>query len=564
MNRRTAPALLGLFVCLLAAHLSSAAPAFRLDESRIRLSLDSAVARVRGGVENGPGREFPARLRVELLDPHDKVRATTASEVRLRRGTNALDAQLELNYAEMPGGERAEFPWYRLRYSVAPTETKDAPAALEGVVSVSEITPDLFELRVISAPAARPGSHYGARVRTANPVTRRPLKGVGVEAAFTFEDDDDKKTVLKASGSTDGEGFVTLDFDLPHTLHADDDEAGLEVTARRGLVVEKAETTVSVAEKPRVLVTTDKPLYQPGQTVHMRALVFDQGDHALADHEVSVEVKDEEDSTAFKAELKTSRFGVAAADWRVPESTKLGTYSLKLEMDDESDDYDGTTTDFRISRYDLPNFAVTARPDRPFYLGGQSPSVEVRADYLFGQPVKRGRVRVVRQTERRWNYKEQKYETEEHPAVEGELKEGLYVARLDLKDEQKELAESDYERLRDLDFVAYVTDPTTNRTEQRRFSLRLTKEAVHLYVSEGRYRQAKGLPLAFYLSTFYADGTPAECDVTVYEEGETIRKVGADGRVHEVTEPDRVLAVVRTNRYGVAKVTGPSVRRDEA
>src|SRR5829696_2094141 len=393
MVRRSAPALLGLFVCLLAAHLSSAAPAFHLDESRIRLSLASGSARVRVEVENGTGRDFPARLRVELLDPRDRVRASAAADVRLRRGANALDVALELPSAGLLDAERKEFPWYRLRYSVAPTATADAPAALEGVVSVSEVTPDLFELSVVSAPAARPDSHYGARARTANPVTGRPLKGVAVEATLTFENADDKKTVLKASGATDGDGFVTLHFDLPRALHTSDDEAELEVTARRGVLVEQARADLSVEETPRVLLTTDKPLYQPGQTVHMRALVFDQGGRALAGEEVTFKVDDEEESTSFTAPVKTSRFGVASADWRVPESTKLGTYSLKLEMDDDKYDIDGYgfATNFRISRYDLPNFSVTAKPDRPFYLGGEHPSVEVRADYLFGQPVRRGR-----------------------------------------------------------------------------------------------------------------------------------------------------------------------------
>ncbi len=564
MLRRSAPALLGLFVCLLAAHLSSAAPAFRLDESRIRLLFDSDSARVRVEVENGTGRDLPARLRVELLDPHDRVRTAAAADVRLRRGANALEVALELPYARLPDSERKAFPWYRLRYSVAPAATTEAPPALEGVVSVSEVAPDLFELSVVSAPAARPGSHYGARARTANPVTQRPIKGVAVEATLTFAAD--SKTVLKASGTTDGDGFVTLDFDLPRALRTnDDDGAELVVTARRGPLVERAETNVSVEETPRVLLTTDKPLYQPGQTVHMRALVFDQSGRALAGEEVTFEVEDEEESTSLTVPVKTSRFGVASADWRVPESTKLGTYKLKLVMDGDKYDIDyGAATDFRVSRYDLPNFSVTAKPDRPFYLGTESPSVEVRADYLFGQPVRRGRVRVVRQTERHWNYRRQKYETEESPAVEGELNEGLYLARLDLKKEQEELAGSGYQRFRDLDFVAYVTDPTTNRTEQRRFQLRLTKEPLHLYVSEGRYRQAKGLPLAFYVAASYADGTPAECDVTVYEEGATESKAGADGRVHEVKEAGRALVKVRTNRYGVAKVLGPAVRRDES
>src|SRR5215211_5106483 len=105
MIRRSAPALLGLFVCLLAAHLSSAAPAFRLDESRIRLSLDEQRARVSVEVENGTGRDLPARLRVELLDPHERVRASAAADVRLRRGANALDVALELPYAHLLDAE---------------------------------------------------------------------------------------------------------------------------------------------------------------------------------------------------------------------------------------------------------------------------------------------------------------------------------------------------------------------------------------------------------------------------------------------------------------------------
>lgn len=51
-----------------------------------------------------------------------------------------------------------------------------------------------------------------------------------------------------------------------------------------------------------------------------------------------------------------------------------------------------------VRGYDLPNFTVKTKPDRPYYLAGQNAEVEVRGDYLFGEPVKRGRVRVVRQT----------------------------------------------------------------------------------------------------------------------------------------------------------------------
>jgi hypothetical protein len=547
-------------VCLFAAHLASASGSLALDETRIGIFLDAEVTRVRLQVANGTGREFPARLRVELLDPRDVVRASADADVRVRRGTNSLATALGLRYSELPASERNEFPWFRLRYRLAGA---DASETAEGVVSVSEVTADLFELRVVTPRRARAGSGLTARVRTANPSTERPAKGVAVEAALTFNDGD-TKNVVKASGVTDGEGLVSLDFALPRAVE-DDGDAELKVTARRGSFVQEAEEDISVAQEPRVLLTTDKPLYQPGQTAHMRALVFDPSEHALAGEEATFRVEDEAEETVFSETFKTSRFGVASADWRVPDGARLGTYTLKLELEDERYDIDfGARADFKVGRYELPNFSVEAKPDRPFYLTGEQPAVEVGADYLFGQPVKRGRVRVMRQTERRWNYKAQKYETEERPAVEGEADErGRFRARLDLRDEHAGLTNSGYERFRDLAFVAYVTDPTTSRTEQRRFSLRLTKEAVHVYVSEGRYGQAKGLPLAFYLATFYADGTPAECDVTVYGGGATAVSSAPDGSRHEVSEPGRALFKARTNRYGVAKVLAPPIAPDE-
>jgi A-macroglobulin TED domain/Alpha-2-macroglobulin family/Carboxypeptidase regulatory-like domain/MG2 domain/A-macroglobulin receptor binding domain/Macroglobulin domain MG3/Type II secretion system (T2SS), protein G len=567
MLRRSAPALLCLFVCLLAAHLSSASSALRVDQSRIRVSLDESQTRVTLAVENGTGSAFAAHVRLELLDPRDKVRASAAADVQVRRGANSFSVPLDLPFSALTESERKEFPWYRLRYRVAPAAEAGGVAALEGVVSLSEAMPDLFELRVVSPSKARGGSTLRARVRTDNPATGRPVRGVSVAGELRLDSDSGGKKpgALKAEGTTDADGFAVLDFRLPAGVESDDD-IDLRVTARRGALVEEAKASVSVEEQPRVLLTTDKSLYQPGQILHMRALVFDPMEHALEGEEVSFELDDEDQTTVFRKELKTSRFGVASADWQIPDNTRLGTYFLKLKMEGAKydEDFDAATS-VKISRYDLPNFAVTAKPDRPYYLAGQNAEVEVRGDYLFGQPVKLAHVRVVRQTERRWNYAEQKYETEEHDAAEGETDEqGRFLARVDLAAEHKELAGEDYRRFSDLDFAAYVTDPTTRRTEQRRFTLRLTKDPIHLYVAEGRYRQAKGLPLAFYVSTFYADGTPAECEVSVFEQG-TTRVVSAPGQARqEVKEPEREIVRVRTNRYGVAKVTGPAVSQDEA
>ncbi len=568
MRRQWFSVVFGLAVLLCGIQLSHAGSSFGVDESDIKISLDQRETSVSLALRNGTGKNFTARVQLELLDPASKVRASAALDVAVKRGASSVNVPLAFPYDKLVESERKEFPWYRLRYTVTPQNSGAAVTAdtVAGVVSISEVTPDLFELRVNASSDASSGSLYRARVRTANPVTQHPVKNIPIVAELKFDTADDKKISIKASGATDEEGFATLDFKLPPDAVPGDSDASLKVTAERGFLTQKAETEVKFNKEPRLLLTTDKPLYQPGQMLHARSLVFDATHHAIADTSATLRLEDPDGTVVYRTTLKTSRFGVASADWQIPDNIKLGDYWLKFELADEkySDETNETDQRIKISRYDLPNFSVTTKTDHPFYLGGQNAEVEVHGDYLFGQPVKKARVRVVRETERTWNYKEQKYETTESEPLTGETDaSGLFIAHLDLADEHKKLKDEDYARFRDLDFAAYVTDPTTNRTEQRRFSVRLTKDPIHVYINEGRYRQAEGLPLAFYVSTSYADGTPAQCEVSVTRKGATVSMTRTKEQTVELVEPDRTILKVKTNRYGVAKVSGPVVHLSE-
>ena len=267
-----------------------------------------------------------------------------------------------------------------------------------------------------------------------------------------------------------------------------------------------------------------------------------------------------ERTTVLRADFKTSRFGVANVDWQIPDGARLGEYNIEAHIGEESPRRAWGVSGVRISRYDLPNFVVNVKPDRGYYLPGQNCEVVVTADYLFGQPVKRGRVRVVRETERHWNYREQKWETEEGEKYEGALDDGgRFVARIDLADEHKDFEPESYSRFRDLRYAAYLTDLTTGRTEQRRFDLRVTDEPIHVYLIE-RGKTSDGLPLQFYISTYYADGSPAECEVTV---NQTFGDEDDDESKARNGNVEQSLTTVKTNRYGVAKVASLDVGKTE-
>ena len=555
MRRRWLSLLPCLQVCLCALAVASLVNAtqtlsLRVNEATTRISLAAGHSKISLAVENHTGHASPAHIKLELLDPHDRVVARTQRRETLKPGANVVAAFLPISNLTRPGEDIKHLLWYRLRYEVAPTTTNAGttatpPPLAAGIISLSEITPDLFELNVAAASEAGAGQLYRVRVRAEHPLASRPVGGVAVTAEVVFDEsgEDGESGALKLSGVTNRDGYVTLDFKLP--AHIETGEGEIKVTARLGDVVQTASDDISLNQTTRILLTSDKPLYQPGQTLHLRALLLNHATRrALADAEATLEIKDPEDTTIFTAPLKTSRFGIAGVDWPIPDNTRLGDYSIKVAAGNDSSEESVAWQRVKISRYELPNFAVSATPDRGYYLPGEHAQVEVRGDYLFGQPLKRGRVRLVRETERVWNYKEQRYDTEEGDKYEGELAaDGSFRARVNLAREHAELAASTWQRFIDLGYAAYVTDPTTNRTEQRRFYLRLTKEPIHIYVSPGNYRQAAGLPLAFYVSTSYADGTPVSCELKLTPPSER-------GAVLKVPR------TIKTNAYGVAKVVG--------
>ena len=191
-------------------------------------------------------------------------------------------------------------------------------------------------------------------------------------------------------------------------------------------------------------------------------------------------------------------------------------------------------------RYDLPNFRVTAKADRVYYLPSQNAQVTVTAEYLFGKPVTHGKVRVVQEEERSWNYRKQQWESEESQVQAGELnRDGSFTARFDLAEKHEDLADDSYPEFRDVNVAAYVTDLTTGRTEQRRLALRVTHEPIHVYMVQAQSYSEK-LPQSYYISTFYADGTPARCKVK-------LSLVNEDDH----SKVKQQLGTVETNKYGL-------------
>jgi hypothetical protein len=156
----------------------------------------------------------------------------------------------------------------------------------------------------------------------------------------------------------------------------------------------------------------------------------------------------------------------------------------------------------------------------------------------------------VHETERQWDFREQKWKIAEEESYEGETDaQGKFVASVNLAKVHESIANDNWSRFENSAYSAYFTDAVTGRTEERRFDLRVTRDPIHVYLihsSQSEY------PHEFYISTDYADGSPAECEVRI-RWSQVVPT--APAKAPPVAE-ERLITRVQTNRYGVAKVTG--------
>ncbi len=488
------------------------------------------------------------RVEVELVNPEDLIRALGSSTQTLRPKQKYLVVNLPKPFANVPLTEMEELHWLRLKYRIL---AKDDVVIASGIEPLLAPATEPFVLTAAARRVASEGRTFQVPVH-AKASDGKPLRGIRVRGHLTWDADEGEQK-LSASAFTNSSGNASLQFLIPIQVHA---ESGtLEVQAIHGAVTRSVDHDVYFRAANYLLLDTDKDIYQPGQTLHARILRFDARRKAVEKESLEVRITDPEGSLISKQMVLTDAFGVARMDWDVPANIRQGNYSVQIESGgDEDDDRRGNISkSVHIYRYDLPNFRVAAKPDRSYYLPKQNADIVVSAEYLFGKPITRGKVRVVQEEEREWNYRKQKWEVKESHALRGELDhEGRFTAHFDLAEAHDSLHdESEYQKFEDLDLAAYVTDLTTGRTEQRRFTLRVTREPIHVYLM-GAGASAKRLPPSYYISTFYADGTPAHCKVQLSSRDRD-----------DDSAPRHPLRTVNTNKYGLARVTELKIPEDD-
>lgn len=551
--RLRALALLCCMATLGSALVRANAPVgFDVDIAASNAELRNNGARVTLSIRARAGSSGSARVQVTLLNPIDLVMAT--GEATGDTTGQFVLVSVDASGPKLTSGWTADLiQATRVKYEIR-TSNGTVPIS-SGVVALSRITLESFKVTVLTEERARAGTTHTVLVAATGLSSTEAVQGASVRVRLTL--DADENTVLERTIRTNGQGTARVDFPIPELPGLDG--GTIEVEARRGAVTSKATADLDLTADGRaMLISTDKNLYQPGQTLHARILVVDRDQRAARDQHVKLEVKDESGEAVFSRTLTTSRFGVASADIPLASDAPLGEYDIEAVIENETGDDGEAAASVIVSRYELPNFTVRVVSDKPFYLPGEDATVTVSSTYLFGQPLPGGHVRI-HVADDRWQDDPRSTSDGPPPIAEGTCDAtGVFESQIDLGPTDDLGSFPPWRTYRDREYVASVTDPTTNRTERRRFDLRTTREPIHVTVV-GKSDILPGMPMSFFVITSLADGSVVPCDLTVSEPGPSV--TAPDGRVQETWQS---VATARTNRYGVARIRSTRIQGEFA
>ncbi|MCD4785895.1 MAG: hypothetical protein K8T10_18915 [Candidatus Eremiobacteraeota bacterium] len=283
-----------------------------------------------------------------------------------------------------------------------------------------------YEVRVLGNDTFLSGSQGAMRIITYNPGDQNPVADVPVRIFLQGEkkkvgdktgsgvaapekknpgeekapDSADKKTGSEKGkedvhdygdkvfqGITDKTGSLDAAFKIPEEMMG---SAKLTIVTGLEGKTQNIPIQINVKKKFKIYLTTDKPLYQPGQIINIRALSLNTPSlKPVAEKEIVLEVEDAKGNKVFKKKSNTSKFGIAHAKFQLADEVNMGEFHIRALLDRESSEKSVT-----VKKYVLPKFKIDFKKNKKFYTPGETIKGEIQADYFFGKPISGGKVSI--------------------------------------------------------------------------------------------------------------------------------------------------------------------------
>ncbi|XP_047017186.1 alpha-2-macroglobulin isoform X2 [Ictalurus punctatus] len=170
-------------------------------------------------------------------------------------------------------------------------------------------------------------------------------------------------------------------FEAPQVVGESVQEIKVEVKGESFKMTEKRKVMFKSYDT-LVFIQTDKPIYNPGQTVNFRIVTMDSNFIPLKQKYSTVILKDNNRNRIGQWTNVSSTGLILQLSHELNAEAPQGHYSLTADIENRL-----ITHYFKVQKYVLPKFEITVKTPEKHSIGEEELKLEVCGKYTYGQPV---------------------------------------------------------------------------------------------------------------------------------------------------------------------------------
>ncbi|MFT3838525.1 MAG: MG2 domain-containing protein [Myxococcaceae bacterium] len=196
------------------------------------------------------------------------------------------------------------------------------------------------------------------------------------------------ETALTPKKGWNAQGTVrTAKIELPKV---NDGEYQLRAKVHSALGESTLDVPLPLYTPARIHVLTDRPLYEPGNTVKFRAVVLKAVGLSPLDERPGVwRVYDNRGELQLEEKAPAGSWGVVSGSFPLDKSAESGTWRVDWTSGSAT-----SSRSFEVKPFTLPRFKVETDTGKPFYLRHERPMLKGDVKYSSGAPVAKAKVEV--------------------------------------------------------------------------------------------------------------------------------------------------------------------------
>lgn len=221
-------------------------------------------------------------------------------------------------------------------------------------------------------------AHYSTGLATE--VQQTPVRKLDAELFLVNPSGKEEPLPPKKGWTSEKDHAVAAMITLPQVP---DGDYRLRAKVKTKLGADTVDAPLPLYAPARVHVITDRPLYEPGNTVRFRAVVLRAKDLAPLDGRPGLwEVRSPSGDVLLEEKAPAGDWGVVAGSFPLDRGAESGNWTVAWRSGPATD-----AVQFKVEPFTLPRFHVDVEPARPFYRPGDRPVLKGAVAYSSGAPV---------------------------------------------------------------------------------------------------------------------------------------------------------------------------------